>query len=127
VREAREDDLERCNEVCAAVHGHDRSGELAGAIAQGNALVVERDGSTCGYTTGIAYLGHAVAETNDALKALVGAVSEIPPPGFLLPLRNSELFQYYLARGLRLLQVMTLMTTGRYHEPRGAYLPSILY
>jgi predicted N-acetyltransferase YhbS len=127
VREAREEDIERCNDICTGVHGHDRAGELVDAVGRGSAQVVERDGRICGYTTGIAYLGHAVAETNDGLKALIGSASEIPPPGFLLPLRNGELFRYYLGRGLRLVQVMTLMTTGRYHEPQGAYLPSILY
>jgi GNAT superfamily N-acetyltransferase len=127
VREAREEDIERCNDICIGVHGHDRSGELVDAVVRGSALVVERTRRICGYTTGIAYLGHSVAETNGALKALIGAASEIPPPGFLLPLRNGELFRYYLERGLRLVQVMTLMTTGRYREPQGAYLPSILY
>jgi predicted N-acetyltransferase YhbS len=127
VREAREEDIAECNEICAGVHGHDRSGELADAIRQGSARVVERDGRICGYTTGIAYLGHSVAETNDALKALIGAADEFPLPGFLLPLRNGELFRHYLSRGLQLVQVMTLMTTGMYQEPQGAYLPSILY
>jgi hypothetical protein len=29
--------------------------------------------------------------------------------------------------GLRLVHQMTLMTTGLYNEPAGAYLPSVLY
>jgi hypothetical protein len=29
--------------------------------------------------------------------------------------------------GLRLVYPMTLMTMGLYNEPRGAYLPSVLY
>jgi hypothetical protein len=48
-------------------------------------------------------------------------------PGFLLPVSNGDVFRWALARGLRVVQVMTLMTLGLYHEPRGAYLPSILY
>ncbi len=32
-----------------------------------------------------------------------------------------------LDHGLRIVQLMTLMTLGLYNEPAGAYLPSILY
>jgi len=35
--------------------------------------------------------------------------------------------QWCLVKGLRLMKQMTLMTVGRYNEPSGAYLPSILY
>ena len=54
-----------CNALCFAVHGHDRGGELADAIAQGAASVVERAGRITGYATPIAFFGHAVGETND--------------------------------------------------------------
>src|SRR5437764_803927 len=65
VRAAVEDDLAGCNRLCRDVHGHDRGGELADAIRQGAARVVERSGRLTGYTTGIGFLGHAVAETDD--------------------------------------------------------------
>jgi hypothetical protein len=32
-----------------------------------------------------------------------------------------------MARGLRVVQLMTLMTIGMYNAPVGSYLPSILY
>jgi len=51
--------------------------------------------------------------TNDALKALIGAASEIPHPGFLLPARNGEVFRWCLENGLRQTQLMTLMARGR--------------
>jgi len=44
-----------------------------------------------------------------------------------LPTRNGELLRWCLANGLRIVQPNTLMTLGLYNEPRGAYLPSILY
>jgi hypothetical protein len=69
---------------------------------------------------------HAVARTNQDLKALIGAAA-FPGPGFLLPTRNHEVFEWYLSCKLRLVSQMTLMTTGLYNEPAGAYLPSILY
>ena len=48
-------------------------------------------------------------------------------PGILVPSRNSELFRWCLANGLRVVQPMTLMSLGLYNEPQGAFLPSILY
>jgi hypothetical protein len=61
------------------------------------------------------------------LKALIAAAAEFPGPGFLLPTRNHEMFQWCLNRGLKLVFQMTLMSIGLYNEPAGAYLPSILY
>src|SRR5579872_4150158 len=62
VRVATESDLAECNRVCRQVHGHDRSGEVADAIRQGAARVIERGGRVTGYTTGLAFFGHSVAE-----------------------------------------------------------------
>jgi hypothetical protein len=61
------------------------------------------------------------------MKALIAAAPAIAGPGFLLPTRNHDLFSWCLAHGLRLVKQQTLMTTGLYSEPAGAYLPSILY
>ncbi len=127
VRAAREDDLKETSRVCRAVHGHDRSVETSEAIQRGSASVVVHNGAIVGYTTGIAYFGHSVAISNHALAALIAAAPEFGGPGFLLPAGNGQLFRWTLARGLRVVQVMTLMTLGLYHQPRGAYLPSILY
>ena len=68
-----------------------------------------------------------MGESNAELKALIGAASAFVGPGFLLPTRNGELFRWCLAHGLRVVQPMTLMSLGLYHEPQGAFLPSILY
>ena len=127
VRPATADDLDACNRVCASVHGHDRSGELRDAITQGTATVVEHDGRITGYATAVAFFGHAVGETNEELKALIGAAPAFPGPGFLLPTRNGELFRWCLEHGLRVVQPMTLMSVGLYNEPAGAFLASVLY
>lgn len=127
VRPATVVDAEACDRLCRAVHGHGRGGDLRNAIDEGMASVVERAGRVTGYTTQIAFFGHAVAETNDDLTALIGAAPSFAGPGFLLPSRNTELFRWCIAHGLRMIQPMTLMTIGLYNEPRGAYLPSILY
>ncbi len=80
-----------------------------------------------GYATGIGFFGHAVGETTADVQALVGAAPSFAGPGFLVPMRNAVLMQWCLQRGLRIVQPMTLMTMGPYEEPRGGFLPSILY
>jgi GNAT superfamily N-acetyltransferase len=127
VRPANEADVEKCSQLCQRIHGHDRRNELLGAIQQKTATVVERNGSITGYATAIGFFGHAVAESNDDLKALIAAAPEFSGPGFLLPARNSEVFRWCLNEGLRVVQPMNLMSRGLYNEPRGAFLPSILY
>jgi predicted N-acetyltransferase YhbS len=127
VRQATEGDLAACNRVCTRVHGHDRSGEFRDAIHQGTATVVEHDGRVTGYATAVGWLAHAVGKSNAELKALIGAAPAYVGPGFLLPTRNTELFRWCLEQGLRVVVVMTLMSSGLYNEPTGAYLPSVLY
>jgi predicted N-acetyltransferase YhbS len=127
VRRAFEQDLDACNRVCTFVHGHDRAGETLDAIKLGTAMVVEHDSRLTGYATDLGFLGHAVGETNRDLMALIGAAAAFSGPGILVPLRNGALFQWCLGRGLRVVQIMTLMTTGLYNEPVGAHLPSVLY
>jgi predicted N-acetyltransferase YhbS len=127
VRPATELDLAACNEICTKVHGHDRAGELTDAIKATSATVVEHAGRIVGYSSSIAFFGHAVAETNEGLKALIGAALHFGGPGFLVPIRNAELFHWCLEHGLRVVQPMTLMSIGLYNEPAGAFLPSVLY
>jgi hypothetical protein len=109
------------------VHGHDRGGELADAIEQGTAAVVERQGRITGYASWLAFYGHSVAETNPDLQAIIAASDGFGGPGILVPSRNAELFRWSLGNGLRVVEPMTLMSLGLYNEPQGAFLPSVLY
>jgi hypothetical protein len=127
VRSATAADVAVCNRICRQVHGFDRGVELRDTIDQKTASVVEHLGRVTGYTTGIAFFAHSVAETNQGLMALIGAAPEFGGPGFLLPTRNHEVFAWCLEAGLKLVYQMTLMTIGLYHEPEGAYLSSVLY
>src|SRR5215831_11170564 len=110
-----------------AVHGFDRGDELQDAIAASTATVVKHLGRITGYATGIAFFAHAVGETNQDLKALIGAARVFAGPGFLVPTQNYDLFAWCLANGLRLVMPMTLMSIGLYCEADGAWLPSIVY
>ena len=127
VRPATDADLPACSALCVRVHGHDRRGEFEDAVAQRTARVVERHGRITGYTTGIGFFAHSVAETNDDIAALIGAAEEFPGAGFLVPMRNTELLRWCLGHGLRVTYMMNLMTMGLYQEPRGAFLASVGY
>jgi predicted N-acetyltransferase YhbS len=127
VRSAAAIDAEACNALCHRVHGHDRAGEVADAIAQGTALVVEHDGRISGYASELAFFGHAVGESNEDLKALIMATDGFGGPGILVPTTNADLFRWCLESGQRVKYLMTLMTSGLHSPPQGAYLPSVLY
>ena len=127
VRPAEPSDLATCSDLCVRVHGHDRGGELNDAIQQGTAVVAESEGRIRAYASSVAFFGHAVGEANRDLQALISAATEFQGPGILVPTRNAGLFRWSLESGLRVVQPMTLMTTGLYNEPAGAYLPSILF
>ena len=127
VRPAEPSDLGACSMLSRRVHGFDRSTELAEAIRQGSAIVVERAVRITGYSTALALFGHAVAETTLDMQALIASVESFGGPGILVPSRNSSLFHWCLAQGLRVVQPMTLMSVGLYNEPAGAWLPSVLF
>ena len=81
VRSAHEGDLDACNTLCLRVHGHDRGPELLDAIKQGTATVVEHHGRITGYATMVGFFGHAVGESNEELKALIGAATAVSRAG----------------------------------------------
>jgi hypothetical protein len=126
VRSAEEVDLEACNLLCTKVHGYNRSTEVQDAIQQGSATVVERDGNITGYSTVMAFFGHSVGDTNDDLKALIGAASEFQGPGIMIPTGNGELLRWCMANGLRNTMQLTLMSYGGYNQPQGPFMPAIL-
>ena len=61
------------------------------------------------------------------LQALIASAESFAGPGILVPSRNSVLLRWCLANGLRVVQPMTLMSTGLYNDPAGAWLPSVLF
>jgi hypothetical protein len=127
VRPAQSIDLEACNLLSRRVHGFNRGAELADALQQGTARVVERGGRITGYSSALAFFGHTTAETNVDLEALIASADSFGGPGILVPSRNHALLRWCLAHGLRVVQPMTLMTIGLYNKPAGAWIPSILF
>lgn len=127
VRTAKPEDLPAGNALALRIHGFQRGKELEEAVSRETAIVVERDDRITGYSTHMGFFGHAVAESTGDLQALIAAAESFAGPGILVPSRNGDLIRWCLTKGLRIRQPMTLMTTGLYNEPRGAYLPSVLF
>jgi L-amino acid N-acyltransferase YncA len=127
VRPAQATDLDACNGLSRRVHGFDRGTELAQAIENKTAVVVERAGRITGYASALAFFGHATAETNTDMQSLLASVESFAGPGILVPSRNGALLRWCLANGLRIIQPLTLMSIGLYNPPAGAWLPSVLY
>jgi hypothetical protein len=127
VRAAQAADVAACNALARQIHGFDRSNELADGIQFGSAVVVERGGRITGYASSLAFFGHATAETNLDLQALIASAESFGGPGILVPSRNTSLLRWCLSEGLRIVQPMTLMSFGLYNHPAGAWLPSISF
>ena len=75
----------------------------------------------------MAFFGHATAESNLDMQALIASAESFGGPGILVPSRNSALLRWCIANGLQVVQPMTLMSIGLYNEPAGAWLPSVLF
>jgi GNAT superfamily N-acetyltransferase len=127
VRPAQSDDVKACNALSRRVHGFDRGTDLADSVQQKTAVVVERAGRITGYASSLAFFGHATAETNLDMQALIASAESFGGPGILVPTRNSVLLRWCLANGLQIVQPLTLMSIGLYNEPSGAWFPSILF
>lgn len=119
VRDAQPADAEACNALSVRVHGFDRAVELGQSIA--------RAGRITGYTTHLAFFGHSTAETNLDLQSLIASAESFAGSGLLVPSRSHGLLRWCLANGLRVMQPMTLMSTGFYKDPEGAWLASVIF
>jgi predicted N-acetyltransferase YhbS len=128
VRQIRDDnDISVCNELCKSVYGFSREMELRQMKDQGVAIMIEQDGVIIGYAAGIGIFGHALAKSNEELKALIANASAILGPGFFAPARNHELINWLLENGFRIGWPANLMTIGPYQEPQTPFLPSLAY
>jgi predicted N-acetyltransferase YhbS len=128
VRVADPRDISACNQICISIHGFSRELELRHAIDQRVASVaIDNTDTISGYAAGIGFLGHAVAKTNEVLKALIANSSAILGHGFFVPGRNSDIVRWLLDTGFRIVWPANLMAAGKYQDPLGPFLPSIAY
>jgi GNAT superfamily N-acetyltransferase len=131
VRLIEEKDFEAANELCRKVHGFDRGNELKQTSLVFPSFVAVRENRIVAYASApiMWQLNHAVAETTEDMQDLLLGAAKLTgqPLSFLLPTRQAELFRWCLSQGLRVVKPMTLMAMGEYQEPRGCFLPSVLY
>lgn len=109
-------------------YGFSRANDAAQVLAADiPGFVLERNGQARGYYIASLF-GHACAETDQDLLALVShAARHLPPPlsMFICPFSREDLFRQCLASGHRTLKVLSYMSYGDFVAPPGAYLPSI--
>lgn len=132
VRPIHEDDLAQCAKLCRNTHGIERTNELRHTPPFLTSFVAVRDGRVTAYASAPHFwaLNHAVAESEEDMQAVLtgaGNLSNGQPLSFLLPTRQTNFFRWCLKQGMRVIKPSTLMSTGRYEEPRGCYLPSVGY
>jgi hypothetical protein len=127
----REEDLEGCAALCRRIHGFDRINELRDAIELLKPFVLVRESRLVAYASAptLWFLNHGVAETEQDMCDLLTAAgaSADQPLALLMPLRQGSLFRWALRAGLRVLKPMNLMAMGEYHQPAGAFFPSVAY
>lgn len=131
VRPFKNDDLDRCAELCKRVYGFERDTELRDALRTLSPMVALRGGKLTGYALTLTKWprNYAVAETKEDMQALLlgAAAMNSEPLSFLLPVRQAKLFRWCLREGFRGVLLMTLMAMGQYQDPDGCYMPSILF
>lgn len=131
VRPMTDDDLAECGELHKKVHGFARTGELSLCLQGFKPFVALREGKIVAYASTVSmwHLNHGVAETESDMRALlIGASEQLDETvSFLLPTRQASFHRWALQSGLRMIQPLTLMTMGEYHEPKGIWFPSVLY
>lgn len=131
VRKIEESDFAACEQLCRDVHKFSRLTELKQNAQIFPTFVAERENRIVAYSTSPFFwqASHAVAETiADLLAVLTGAANLTEQPlSLLLPTRQAELFRWCLKQKMRVVKPMSLMAMGAYQEPRGAFLPSVMY
>jgi predicted N-acetyltransferase YhbS len=131
VRRMTAADVASCDALCRRAHGLSRANEIADAVSMFSPVVLEREGRIAAYLTNpvLWMMNHGVADSDADMQALLlGAAALLDQPlSFLMPVRQSALFRWCLAQGLKSVMPMTLMTIGEYRTPQGSYMPSVLY
>jgi hypothetical protein len=117
--------------LCRRVHGIERTNELRDAIKMFRPMVLTRGGRVVAYASAPTFwfLNHGVADTREDLQQLLAAAGAAndEPIALLVPSRQADLFRWCLGQGMRMVKPMTLMSMREYHEPKGAWYPSVGY
>jgi predicted N-acetyltransferase YhbS len=131
VRQMQEQDFAACDELHRKIHGFSRLHDIRQNSQIFQSFVAVRENRIVAYTSApnVWQANHAVAETDEDLYAVLSGAARFTdqPLSFLLPTRQAALFRWCLNNKMRVVKPMSLMAMGAYQEPRGAFLPSVLY
>jgi hypothetical protein len=133
VRPIQAEDYDGCAELCRKIHGIERTGELKNTPPFLTSFVAIRDGRVTAYASAphLWAMNHAVAETLEDMQAVLTGAGNLSPEdqplSFLLPTRQTDLFRWCLKQKMRVVKPSTLMSMGKYTEPRGYFLSSVGY
>ena len=131
IRRMKVQDLDKCAHLSKKTYGFNRNVELRDALIFFKPYVLIRDGHITGYFSAADNWAqnHGVAETEDDMKMLIQGIGSLTSEKllFLLPFKHSNLLRWCLNEGFRIIKPFTLMSSGRYRDPKGFYLTSIIY
>jgi predicted N-acetyltransferase YhbS len=127
VRPATPADFDGMDALCREIYGISRKNEIATLAQSGFPGFVYDDGRVRGYLVSTA-IGHGVAESDDIMLALYASLAATMPDAMSnLPMRSGELYRRALLAGHRNRKVMNLMAIGAYDDPRGTWVPGVLF
>lgn len=131
VRRMEESDFADCDRLHRQIHGFSRLHDIGQNSQIFQSFVALRENRIVAYASAPNFwqANHAVAETEaDLHAALIGAANLTDQPlSLLLPTRQASLFRWCLSKKMRVVKPMSLMAMGAYEDPKGAFLPSVLY
>lgn len=126
-RPATAGDFAAMDGLCQSIYGLSRRGEYEVFSHAGFPMFVLDRGRIAGYLVGTV-AGHGVAESNDEMLALLAGVGERTPEArSFVPIRQGDLYRRALAAGHRNVKTMNLMALGPYEDPRGTWVPSVMF
>eukprot|EP01116_Phalansterium_solitarium_P008892 TRINITY_DN22861_c0_g1_i1.p1 TRINITY_DN22861_c0_g1~~TRINITY_DN22861_c0_g1_i1.p1 ORF type:complete len:320 (+),score=89.71 TRINITY_DN22861_c0_g1_i1:453-1412(+) len=137
IRPMTSDDVATCDALFQKCHGSSRRGEIAAVLefAASSAddaciphVVVDRQGTIVGYSTGLDTAGHTVCESEEAFRIILGHASAINRDEkvvmYFLGLRYPDLLRWLLSRKLKISKLGTMMGIGPYSSPKMLYVSS---
>lgn len=133
--------VDACSDLHCKISGTHRRNDIKSWIGSPhpNCAVFSTSGTVVAYSTGCFLSGHAVAESEDAFKALVcfqskaikaaqDAGAPIPLTTFFVPHAYPELTRWLVRNGFRLNRQIIQMSYGPHLQPAsGFYFPAIQY
>ncbi|XP_024540577.1 uncharacterized protein LOC112349769 [Selaginella moellendorffii] len=127
VREMEPNDVDACSKLFKKTLGYDREAQIRDvqlrALGNGSVLVVIKDGTIVGYTTGFVRSGYVIATNEEAAIALYSRAAHLHI--YILGQLYPTLLRWALEAGLPLIRHGSFMVLGSYLRPQQGMLWSL--